>query len=99
MSTITELFAPRFKIDPKKPIEKTVLDRMAKELGADSLIYQTIPGLARSISFPQEKLCMACLNTDYPTKQGNLLYGTALKNAMNGQKGRTYEKDKDKGSC
>jgi len=96
MSTVGELFAPRFNIDPKKPLSQEILDRMAKELGADSLIYQTIPGLIRSIALPQDKLCMACLNADYPTKHGQMLYQVALKNAKNGVTLRTYDLEKPK---
>ena len=91
MSTVSELFAAGYNIEPQKPIPQETLDKMAKELGADSLIYQTIPGLIKSISFPKDELCMACLNAEYPTKHGEILYNVALKNAQNGKNGRTYE--------
>jgi amidophosphoribosyltransferase len=38
-----------------------------KIIGADKLCYQTIDGLVDSIGFDRCKLCMACLNGQYPT--------------------------------
>jgi len=91
MSTINELFAPKFNIEIDKPIPKETLDKMAKELGADSLIYQTNEGLVKSIGLPKNELCMACLNRDYPTQYGKELFNVALKNEKEGIGGRTYE--------
>ena len=52
-----------------------------------SVIYE----LTYKIDLPREELCLACLNADYPTKYGKILYNVALKNADTGAVGRTYE--------
>ncbi len=94
MSTVSELLVPRFekKMDPEKISEKTC-KKIAKYLGADSLIYQTIPGLVRSIGLPKKDLCMACLNGDYPTPCGKRLFKEASRKFKRGIKEdrRTYE--------
>ncbi|MBI5177325.1 amidophosphoribosyltransferase [Candidatus Micrarchaeota archaeon] len=46
---------------------KTV-ERLRRELNVDSLNYMTHEGLARCIGLPKDKLCMACINGDYPLK-------------------------------
>jgi amidophosphoribosyltransferase len=91
MSTIKELFAPRFHqvIDEKLP--DSVLRKMASEIGADSLRYQTHSALVDSIGMQKGDLCMACLNADYPTKCGMELYLQARENFKNGTGGRTHE--------
>ncbi|MEK6808543.1 MAG: amidophosphoribosyltransferase [Nanoarchaeota archaeon] len=82
MSTITELLVPKYlrglNIKFGEPLPKEILDKIAKELGADSLIYQTVEGLVRAIDLPKEELCLACLNGDYPTKWGRKLYKDSL---------------------
>ncbi|MFH1055414.1 MAG: amidophosphoribosyltransferase [Candidatus Altiarchaeota archaeon] len=42
------------------------VEEIRKVLGADTLAYQTIEGLVKSISHPKERLCMACLSGEYP---------------------------------
>jgi amidophosphoribosyltransferase len=94
MSTISELLAPRYEDGiGQEEISKKVCAKIAKDLGADSLIYQTIPGLVKAIGLPKNDLCMACLNGDYPTPCGKKLYGEACNKYKNGikEKGRTYE--------
>lgn len=91
MSTVSELYAPRFNIDPSKQIPKETLDIMAKEFCANSLIYQTMDGLIRAISFPRNELCLACISADYPTECGRRLYQLALENVKKGANGRTHE--------
>jgi amidophosphoribosyltransferase len=46
------------------------VEDIRKELGADSLIYQTEEGLLNVLEMKKEDLCCACLNGDYPTKAG-----------------------------
>ena len=41
------------------------IEQIRKKIGADSLTYQTIPGLKRAIGLP---VCTACLDGKYPTK-------------------------------
>ena len=67
MSSKKELIAAREE-DYKKMVAG-----LEKELGADSIIYQTIPNLVKSIGFEEKDLCLACLNGNYPTDCGNRL--------------------------
>jgi amidophosphoribosyltransferase len=90
MSTVRELFAPRFMKGP----EPTVAEQqaMAAELEADSLFYLPLEAVARCIGLPPERLCRACLTGQYPTEQGEQLYQVALRNRNGtGGNGRTYE--------
>ena len=95
MSTVKELFAPRF-MDGKRPTDEEQ-DRMAKELNADSLMYLPIEALGRCIGIPEERLCRACVTGRYPTPTGEVLYELALRSATatgdesKGGDGRTYE--------
>jgi amidophosphoribosyltransferase len=91
MSTVSELLVPRYE---KKPvpgeISKETCAKIAKEMGADSLIYQTVEGLVRSIGYPKNKLCTACITGDYPTVWGKKLIKKAWDNFRKGKKERTY---------
>ena len=93
MSTVSELLVPQYEKKPvKDDISEKVRAKIAKDLGADSLIYQTMAGLVRSIGLPKNKLCMACLNGDYPTCWGKKLFKKAWDNFRKGKKeGRTYQ--------
>ncbi|MBD3164739.1 amidophosphoribosyltransferase [Candidatus Woesearchaeota archaeon] len=93
MSTVTELIAPKFMKEPYDEMPQKSAEKMAKHLGADSVIYQSIPGLVRSIGLPRKDLCMACLNRYYPTPLGKKLMGVALDNFRKGRKesSRLYE--------
>jgi amidophosphoribosyltransferase len=89
MSTINELFAPRF-------LEEGVLTessqaRMAEKLGADSLRYLPLESIARAIGFDSDQLCQACLTGKYPTKCGQELYQIAVANSKSNVAARTYE--------
>lgn len=88
MSTVNELFAPRFMAGTRPTDEEQ--DRMARELGADSLLYLPVDAIARSIDLPTKHLCQACVNGEYPTPTGERLYQLALKET-NPVTGRTYE--------
>jgi len=89
MSTVGELFAPRFMRGQHPTIEEQ--KAMAAELGADSLFYLPLDAVARAIGLPEHRLCRACLTGDYPTPTGKRLYKLALLN-RNGEAGhRTYE--------
>jgi amidophosphoribosyltransferase len=58
-----ELIAGREEIDhPGQDYVETI----RQIIGADTLAYQTMDGLVRAIGLPQESLCLACLNGDYP---------------------------------
>tara|TARA_B100000315_G_scaffold133360_2_gene122873 strand:- start:896 stop:2452 length:1557 start_codon:yes stop_codon:yes gene_type:complete len=91
MSTISELLVPGYE---KKPVSdnitKETCAKIAKDVGADSLIYQTVEGLISSIELPKNKLCTACITGDYPTPWGKNLFKKAWSNYKKGVKGRTY---------
>lgn len=40
-----------------------------REIGADSLAYNSMEGLIDAIGLSQDRLCLACLNGDYPLKE------------------------------
>jgi amidophosphoribosyltransferase len=90
MSTIRELFAPRFMKGQRPTVAEQ--DAMAAELGADSLYYLPLEAVARCIGLDADRLCRACLTGEYPTDTGEQLYQLAMLNraAATGN-GRTYE--------
>ena len=92
MSTVKELFAPKF-LD--KPIwgemSEDLQARLAADLGATSLRYLRIDALARCIDLPEKDLCLACLTGEYPTPWGSRLYQIALSERGSQREGRTYE--------
>jgi amidophosphoribosyltransferase len=91
MSTIGELFAPRFMASKVPTVAEQ--DAMAAELGANSLFYLPVESVARCIDLPAERLCRACVTGDYPTPTGEKLYQLALRNHTNGaDAGRTYDR-------
>ncbi len=92
MSTVDELFAPKFlegnELTPE--IER----RMAEALGADSLHYLPASAIARCVDKAPDALCQACIDGHYPTSAGRRLYQIALDKVANpGDAGgrRTYE--------
>lgn len=99
MSTLTEMVAVRHMT--KKQVEDVgfedvndkVLEGIRKEIGADSLRYQTLDGLVKGINMEdkEKSLCLACVTGQYPTPWGEKLYQIAKKNHYAGKKGRTYE--------
>lgn len=90
MSTIAELFAPRFMVDQELTAENQA--RMARELGADTLLYLPRAAVARCIGLPSASLCQACIDGTYPTPHGQELYQLALKAGPGvPNNGRAYE--------
>jgi amidophosphoribosyltransferase len=87
MSTISELFAPRFMRDTL-PAEK-IHAEMARELGADSLRYLPVESIERAVNRPADELCRACITGHYPTSHGQKLYQIALANAQSGAPSET----------
>ncbi len=80
MPTVSELLLPMYEktLEPEGISEK-ICEKIAKDIGADSLIYQTIPKLVKSINLPKSDLCFACLTGNYPTECGKAMYCKALK--------------------
>jgi len=89
MSTVKELFAPRFLRDGE--LTSQAQADMATSLGADSLRYLPVDAIARAIGFPSDELCQACITGNYPTTYGQDLYQIALKNVDSKDSSRTYE--------
>jgi amidophosphoribosyltransferase len=89
MSTVRELFAPRFMHGARPTVEEQ--DAMAAELGANSLFYLPLESIARCIGLERGRLCQACLDTEYPTQTGQQLYQLSLRNREAPANGRTYE--------
>lgn len=91
MSTIDQLIAPKYFSDDGVLTEESQ-QRLADDLGADSLRYLPVDAIARAIGKPAEHLCQACVTGRYPTSCGQHLYQIALDNR--GSKldsKRTYE--------
>src|SRR5262245_2304173 len=91
MSTVDELFAPRFL--EHAGMTPAIEQRMAEALGADSLHYLSVEAIARSVEKHRDHLCQACIDERYPTSAGRRLYQIALDNADAGERpgSRTYE--------
>jgi amidophosphoribosyltransferase len=90
MSTIGELFAPKFVVQGQS-LTPEIEARMAAQLGADSLRYLPVDAIARAIGFPAEQLCRACITGLYPTPCGQRLAQVAADNQRHNIVGRTYE--------
>ena len=97
MSTIGELFAPRYLEANSLEMSPEIEAKMAEDIGADSLRYLPMESVARSIDLPAESLCQACINFEYPTEFGQKLYQLALDRGHdsssngNGNSERTYD--------
>ncbi len=78
MSTVEELFAPRFSPGRYRgdPTQK-MLKQMARSLKVDSLKYLPTSVLGDSINVDQESLCLGCVTAKYPTSWGNRMYRRA----------------------
>ena len=90
MSTVDELFAPKFL--QGREINAEVEAEMARALGADSLRYLPVDAIARAIRLDAKDLCQACITGKYPTPCGQKLYQIAQENiGKTGCDSRTYE--------
>ena len=75
MSRKDELFATPYVDRPgRRGLGRRPRQRMAKELGADSLRYLPVEAIARSVGLSSERLCRACITGQYPTETGQDLY-------------------------
>ncbi len=74
MSSRDELFAPRFADLPDGGCSEEAQQRMARELGADSLRYLPVEAIARSVGLAPDRLCRACVTGEYPSPAGEALY-------------------------
>jgi amidophosphoribosyltransferase len=90
MSTIDQLIAPKYF--PDGILTDDAQQRLADDLGADSLRYLPVEAIARAIGKPADHLCQACVTGQYPTSCGQHLYQIALDNRGNNlDSKRTYE--------
>ncbi|MBT7392402.1 amidophosphoribosyltransferase, partial [archaeon] len=91
MSTISELIASKYIKNVGEDIDKESSKKLAKELGADSILYQNIENIPNAIGIPRKNLCMACIDGKYPTEQGKKLCKKSIENYKLGLNVRTYE--------
>ncbi len=82
MSTSDELFATRFVDLPGGGVSQDAQQKMARELGADSLRYLPVDAIVRSVTLSPERLCRACITGKYPTDTGQQLYEIAAGSAL-----------------
>ncbi len=97
MSSKDQLIAPRFADMPNGSLSEEAQQRLATELGADSLRYLPVESLSRSVGLPDDRLCQACVTGRYPTETGQRLYQIDGMNVAAADCGkqpgtRTYEK-------
>jgi amidophosphoribosyltransferase len=43
------------------------VEEIRKELGVDTLVFQTIEGMLDATGYPASQFCLGCFNNDYPT--------------------------------
>ncbi len=89
MSTVSELFAPPYLENNR--LTREAQDKMARDLGADSLRYLPVEAVARAIGIEEAALCRACITGQYPTPAGERLYQIALNERLVPPGQRTYE--------
>jgi amidophosphoribosyltransferase len=91
MSTIEQLIGPKY-FSIHGELTDDAQQKLADDLGADSLRYLPVDAIARAIGLPADHLCRACVTGDYPTACGQHLYQIALDNRGNKlDSQRTYE--------
>ena len=86
MSRRDELFATPYVDEINGGVSAEAQERMAKELGADSLRYLPVEAIARSVSLSPDRLCRACITGQYPSVTGQHLY--QIENSMCSTHGR-----------
>jgi len=100
MSTIGELIANQHSSKEQlhrtgwQDVDNSVVEKIAKEIGVDSLRYMSLDGLVKSIGLENGKkdLCAACITGEYPTEWGTKLRVKALERYERGlESKRTYE--------
>ena len=66
---------------------------IAKEIGADTVCYQSIDNMVKAIGCGKDELCLACITGKYPTPIAQQIADVMKKRFLNGFKetGRIYE--------
>ncbi len=91
MSTIDQLIAPKY-FSLRGELTDDAQQRLADDLGADTLRYLPVEAIARAVGLPADHLCQACVTGRYPTPCGQHLYQIALDNrGTKLDSKRTYE--------
>ncbi len=67
--TRNELIARRFL----EAFDDQYIEEVRKNIGADSLLYQTLDDLKQAIGLTENQLCLACLTGKYPLKSAHKL--------------------------
>ncbi|QEH33737.1 Amidophosphoribosyltransferase [Aquisphaera giovannonii] len=98
MSSRDELFATRFIDLPDGGVSEEAQQRMARELGADSLRYLPVDAIARSVTMSPDRLCRACITGRYPTQTGEDLYQIEASSCPpdSASGGRAYERERER---
>ena len=91
MSTVGELFAPKFMPDHALTLE--VQAEMAKALHAESLRYLPVAAVSQAIGIDGQRLCQGCITGEYPSPAGQHLYQLALQQIGSDNQCRTYDVD------
>jgi len=100
MSTYTELFVPKYmKGVPlgNWTVTREIENRMAADLGADTLRFLPEESVARAIGLDANHLCRACITGEYPTLWGRQLSLEAFKDyqgMLKDSAGETFGKPK-----
>ncbi|OUT59385.1 MAG: amidophosphoribosyltransferase [Rhodopirellula sp. TMED11] len=91
MSTIDQLIAPKY-FGVNGELSESAQQKLADDLGADSLRYLPVEAISRAINKSPDDLCQACITGKYPTECGQQLYQIALDNRGSKEEAnRTYE--------
>jgi amidophosphoribosyltransferase len=99
MSTLSELIAPNCSSESERfetgmtDISEKAIEGIRKDIGVDSLQYQSLEGLVRAIGLEggEKSMCMACLTGEYPTECGKSLFKKAINKMGKDSKKRTYD--------
>ncbi|MEM9646669.1 MAG: amidophosphoribosyltransferase, partial [Planctomycetota bacterium] len=79
MSSVDQLIAPKY-FGTGEPLTDEAQQRLADDLGADSLRYLPVSAISRAVNLDASNLCQACVTGEYPTECGQHLYQIALDN-------------------
>ncbi len=86
MSTYGELFVSHYMQDAPPDewiVTREIENKMAADLGADSLRYLPLESVSRAIGLEGNQLCRACINGKYPTLWGQKLAKNAFDDFQN----------------
>ena len=91
MSTIDQLIAPKY-FGLQGELTAKAQQKLADDLGADTLRYLPVEAISRAVGKPGSELCQACITGKYPTQCGQHLYQIAIDNRGSAvDSKRTYE--------